>query len=251
MSSITSSALPASASWTTRPSRRTRSRSAYDGRLGIVGDHHHGLPELVDGAPQEPAAPPRSISSRGCRWARRRTPRPASRPGRGPPRRAAAGRRRARTGGGCAGRRGRRCRSAARSTAASGFSPAIESGSTTFSSAVRTGSRLKNWKMKPSLSRRSRVRSASSSAVISTPSSDTDPEVGPVETGEDVHEGRLARARRSHDGAEAASLEADRHAGERVHGGVALSVAAADVGGADDRIHASQGGKRTACLQYG
>ena len=47
-----------------------------------------------------------------------------------------------------------------------------------FSSAVSTGIRLKNWKMKPSLSRRSLVRSASSRPVISTPSSCTVPEVG-------------------------------------------------------------------------
>ena len=47
-----------------------------------------------------------------------------------------------------------------------------------FSSAVSTGIRLKNWKMKPSLSRRSLVRSPSSRSVISTPSSTTEPEVG-------------------------------------------------------------------------
>src|ERR1044072_5608360 len=60
----------------------------------------------------------------------------------------------------------------------SGLRPAIESGSTRFSSAVRTGSRLKNWKTKPSLSRRSLVSSASSSAVISSPSRTTVPPVG-------------------------------------------------------------------------
>ncbi len=47
-----------------------------------------------------------------------------------------------------------------------------------FSSAVSTGIRLKNWKMKPSLSRRSLVRSPSSSPVISVPASSTVPEVG-------------------------------------------------------------------------
>jgi hypothetical protein len=60
----------------------------------------------------------------------------------------------------------------------SGLRPAIESGSTRFSSAVSTGSRLKNWKTKPSLSRRSSVSAPSSSPVISTPSSVTVPEVG-------------------------------------------------------------------------
>src|SRR5680860_731887 len=41
------------------------------------------------------------------------------------------------------------------SHSASGLRPAIESGRTRFSSAVSTGSRLKNWKTKPRLSRRS------------------------------------------------------------------------------------------------
>ena len=48
----------------------------------------------------------------------------------------------------------------------------------TFSSALSTGSRLKNWKMKPSLSRRSWVRSPSSSSPSSTPSITTLPPVG-------------------------------------------------------------------------
>ena len=39
--------------------------------------------------------------------------------------------------------------SSSSSHAGSGFSPAIESGRTTFSSAVSIGSRLKNWKTKP------------------------------------------------------------------------------------------------------
>ena len=43
--------------------------------------------------------------------------------------------------------------------------PAIFSGSTMFSSAVRTGSRLNDWKMKPTLSRRSSVSLRSSSVL--------------------------------------------------------------------------------------
>ena len=108
-----------------------------------------------------------------------------------------------------------------------------------FSSAVRTGIRLKNWKMKPSLSRRSLVRSPSSRSVISTPSSTTEPDGRAVEPGEDVHQRRLAGARRAHDRAEAAALEGHAHPGERVDGGGSLAVAAADVGGGDDRIHAA------------
>ena len=110
-----------------------------------------------------------------------------------------------------------------------------------FSSAVSTGIRLKNWKMKPSLSRRSLVRSPSSSPVISVPSSETEPVVGRSRPGEDVHQRRLAGARRAHDRAEAAALEVDAHTGERVDGGGALAVAAVYVGGGDDRVHGAAG----------
>ena len=39
--------------------------------------------------------------------------------------------------------------------------------------------------------------------------------------------------------------------GERINGGVALSIAAVDVRRGHDRIHAPQGGSRAACAQYG
>jgi hypothetical protein len=45
--------------------------------------------------------------------------------------------------------------------------PAMSIGSVMFSSAVSVGSRLNAWKMKPTLSRRSRVRPLSSSVLIS------------------------------------------------------------------------------------
>ncbi len=54
----------------------------------------------------------------------------------------------------------------------SGSRPASLSGRSMFSRASRTGSRLKNWKTKPTLSRRSSVSSASSSVPRSTPSID-------------------------------------------------------------------------------
>ncbi len=62
--------------------------------------------------------------------------------------------------------------------ASSGFSPAIESGSSTFSSAVSIGSRLKNWKMKPMWRRRSRVSSLSFISSICSPAITTSPAVG-------------------------------------------------------------------------
>jgi hypothetical protein len=56
--------------------------------------------------------------------------------------------------------------------------PAIVSGSVMFSSAVRTGSRLNAWKMKPIFSRRRSVSRLSSSVVSSMSSIVTDPDVG-------------------------------------------------------------------------
>ena len=50
---------------------------------------------------------------------------------------------------------------------ASGLRPAIRIGSSMFSAAVRVGSRLNDWKMKPIWSRRSSVSFLSLSAVIS------------------------------------------------------------------------------------
>ena len=118
--------------------------------------------------------------------------------------------------------------------ASSGLRPAIESGRTRFSSAVRTGSRLKNWKTKPSLSRRSLVSSPSSSLVMSI-AVELDRAGGRfVEPGEDVHQGRLARARGAHDRGEAVALEGGADAVEGIDGGVPLAVAAVDVGGDDD-----------------
>src|SRR5829696_3792393 len=73
----------------------------------------------------------------------------------------------------------------------------------------------------------------------------------PVETGEDVHERRLAGARGAHDRAEATALEPYGHARERVDGGVALAEAAANVGGGDDRVHARQVGRSAARSRYG
>jgi hypothetical protein len=64
------------------------------------------------------------------------------------------------------------------SHAESGLRPAIASGRVMFSSAVSIGSRLKNWKTKPIVSRRSSVSSFSESFVMSMPSTWTLPSVG-------------------------------------------------------------------------
>ncbi len=83
-----------------------------------------------------------------------------------------------RRAGGCGGSRGPSGRAASSSHSLSGFSPAIESGRTTFSSALSIGRRLKNWKTKPMCSRRRSVSFASMSSVISVPAIETVPDVG-------------------------------------------------------------------------
>ncbi len=55
-----------------------------------------------------------------------------------------------------------------------------------------------------------------------------------VEAGEDVHQGRLAGARRPHDRGEAAALEAGADLDQGVDRGVALAVAAGHAVGFDD-----------------
>ena len=100
--------------------------------------------------------------------------------------------------------------------------PAIVSGRVMFSSAVRTGSRLKAWKMKPIFSRRRSVRRLSSSVVISMSVDLDGAGRGPVEAREAVHQRRLAGSRRSHDRAVLATHEADRDAVEGVDRGLAV-----------------------------
>ncbi len=58
------------------------------------------------------------------------------------------------------------------------FLPAMSSGRVMFSRAVRVGTRLNDWKTKPSRSRRSVVRALSLSPFTVTPSMTTVPDVG-------------------------------------------------------------------------
>ena len=178
------------------------------GGMRVVGDHHHRLPEVVDGVAQqlehvvggfrveiarrlvgEDHRRARDQRARhrdplllapgelGGRWVRRSRMPTVSTAGRTT--------------------RGRAC--ARRSTAAAGCSPRRSS----------TGSRLKVWKMKPTRSRRSCVSSRSPSFVSSTPPMLTVPQVGRSRPGEDVHQRRLARARGAHDRGEAAGGKVD------------------------------------------
>src|ERR687895_436071 len=72
-----------------------------------------------------------------------------------------------------------------------------------------------------------------------------------VESGEDVHQRRLAGPGRAHDGAVATALEIDADTGESIYRGGALAVAAADVGGGHDRIHGAQVATRGRRAWYG
>src|SRR6185436_15679409 len=56
-----------------------------------------------------------------------------------------------------------------------------------------------------------------------------------VEPGHNVHEGRLAGARRAHDGDVVALVEGEGDAPQSVDGGVAAAVTPADVTGSSDR----------------
>jgi hypothetical protein len=57
---------------------------------------------------------------------------------------------------------------------------------------------------------------------------------GRVEAGEDMHERRLAGARRAHDRGQATLGDVDRDAAQGVDGGVAAAVAAHQIACADD-----------------
>ncbi len=65
--------------------------------------------------------------------------------------------------------------SATRSSRSRGATPAIRSGTPTFSAADSTGSRPNDWKMYATVSRRSRIRSWEPIAPTSRPATRTDP----------------------------------------------------------------------------
>src|SRR5690606_11854825 len=67
------------------------------------------------------------------------------------------------------------------------------------------------------------------------------PRGGRVEAGRDVHEGRLARAGRPHDGGELAAVDADRHVAERVDAGAVAAVALREALDAGDETRARGG----------
>ena len=98
-----------------------------------------------------------------------------------------------------------------------------------FSAAVSIGSRLKNWKMNPMWSRRSFVSAVSSRPPMSIPATDDLARGRLVQAGEDVHQRRLARARRTHDRGQPLAGDVEVDAPQRVDGRLALAVVARDV----------------------
>jgi hypothetical protein len=60
---------------------------------------------------------------------------------------------------------------------------------------------------------------------------------GPVETAQQVHEGRLARARGAHDGDEVTGVDLDRHRAQRVHDVRAEVIVLGETVGLDDGRH--------------
>ena len=202
--SRTSSRSGSRSSSTTWPSARKTHPVGVRRGHRVVGDHHDGLAELVDAAPQQARAPPHptgvEVAGRLVGEDDRRLAGERARARR----RAAADRRRARWAGGRAGRAGPTVSITVSYQSASGLRPAIDSGSRMFSSAVSVGTRLKDWKTKPIWSRRSRVSALSLSLVSSVSPTYDLPLVGGVQRGAAVHQRRLARARGPHHGGELA-----------------------------------------------
>ena len=154
-----------------RPScnRRVRSASAASRSLWVTMTRV--MPRVAVELHEQLRAPRRRWPGRGCRSARRRGRRAATGRRRAPRRRAAARRPRARRACARAAARGRpaSARRGARCAASSQPRPRIRPGIMVFSSAVKSGSRWWNWKMKPISRLRNAARSRSFIAVRRLP----------------------------------------------------------------------------------
>ena len=94
--------------------------------------------------------------------------------------------------------------------------PAYSAASATFSSAESVGMRLKPWKMKPIDSRRTLHEVGAAQPVDAAAVQPHLAVIGRVEAAGDVHERRLARARRPHDRGHLAAADVERGAAQRV-----------------------------------
>ena len=116
--------------------------------------------------------------------------------------------------------------------ARSGLRPARSSGRVMFSSAVSVGTRLNAWKTNPTRSRR---RAGEVLVVEGREIGVADEHLARgerVEPGDAVHERRLARAGRAHDGGEPAAVEVDGDAVECLDRGFVVAVDLRGVDGA-------------------
>ena len=203
----------------------------------VVRHHRDRLAVARARRGEQRRAPRGRCASRGCRWARRRTPGRAGSRAPARSRRAAADRPRARAVGG-------RCGRASPSTSTSssihscsraiGRRPSSSNGSMMLPRTSSVGTRLNDWNTNPMRRRRSTVSALSESSLISVSPSHARPDGRRVETGHDVHQGRLARSRRAHDGRELAAAQAERDVVECGDGSRAASVALAEFGDAGD-----------------
>ena len=107
--------------------------------------------------------------------------------------------------------------------------PAIASGSRMFSSARERRQQVEGLEDEADvLAAQLGELACRSSSVMSSPPIVHGARGRAVEAGEQVHQRRLARARRAHDGGELAGGHVERDAAQRVDGGLALAVAAGD-----------------------
>ena len=125
--------------------------------------------------------------------------------------------------------------SSARASASARGRPARIAGTATFSRTVRSSSRWKNWKTKPTFARRNRAAAVSLRRSTRTPSTTISPDVGRSSAADEVEQRRLAAARRAHDRGDPPGLDVEV---DRVERGARRSrVALADAAQRDDRFH--------------
>ena len=106
----------------------------------------------------------------------------------------------------------------------------------TFSSAERVGSRLNDWKMKPTCAA-AQLRQLGVLELRGIDAGDRHrPAARPVEPGEEVHQRRLARARGAHDRDELAARHLDAHGAQCVDRGLTRAEAALQVAAADHDV---------------
>ena len=101
--------------------------------------------------------------------------------------------------------------------------PPSSAATATLSTTVRSSSRWKNWKTKPTFARRKRAAAASLRRSTRTPSTSTSPRVGRSSAADEVEQRRLAAPRRAHDRGDPAGLDVEADAVEGGPGGAVVA----------------------------